>query len=137
MMFAKRVTQYLGRPFRKGGKSQEGYDCLGFVSTFLKDMGKNFPFEHGEWNLDNYSDFYTTDIEAAEAYMCEAFHTIGNEVKPERALAGDLIVVRHQNGRLFPAIYCGNGNAIASFLRAGVRVFALKDGNKIVLARRL
>jgi hypothetical protein len=52
-------------------------------------------------------------------------------------LAGDLVIVKHMNGGHFPAVYIGNGQAMASFIKAGVRTFALKNNNTVVMARRL
>jgi cell wall-associated NlpC family hydrolase len=136
-MFAKVVGKYLNKPFKRGGHHiKDGLDCYGFCFAVMREMGKTIPRKFGEWTLDNYYKLYISDVEEAERILFEAFDTIGEAVPPIKVIAGDLCIIRHQNGRHFPAIYIGNGNAMASFLDAGVRAFGLKN-NPIVKARRV
>ncbi len=137
--FAEIMLSYLGKPYARGAMGPAAYDCIGFVYAFLRDTGKGacFPHEFEDYSLETYPDLYERDREAAEQLMLRAFRTIGSEISPQAALAGDLLIVQHQNGGLFPAIYAGNSMGYASFLRAGVRAFNLDRDNKAIMARRL
>lgn len=137
MKFIDLMRSYLNKPFRKGGKDDRGYDCAGLVYAYCKAIGADFPTEFGGWTLDNYFQLYTTDTEGAEKLLCDCFSTIGEQVPRKKAVAGDIVVVHHQNGRLFPGVYIGNNQVIASFLRIGVKVIELDTLNYIYIARRV
>lgn len=131
------MKEYVGKPFLRGGRSIKGYDCIGFVYCYCLDIGAEFPTEYGDWDINNYHELYTRDEREAEDIMCRCFAGIGDEVAPQKVIAGDLVIVRHQNGRLFPGIFVGNNQVMASFIKSGVRPISIDAKNKIYMARRL
>jgi cell wall-associated NlpC family hydrolase len=137
--FADIIGSFLGKPFLRGGRGPDGYDCIGFVVAALADLGKPhaIPEAFGGWTLDTYPNLYDQNHLEAEALMIQAFRSIGKEINPHLAFAGDLIVVRHMNGHFFPAIYTGNNQAVASFLFADVRSFSLEKRLSLHMARRI
>jgi hypothetical protein len=85
--------------------------------------------------LTTYPDLVDADRPKAEALMMEAFSNIGEQVKVTEKLAGDLLAVRTGGGTIFPAVYIGNGHAMACFRRTGVQSFPVTD-EKIFAVRR-
>jgi len=51
---AVRASQFLGIPYKWGGKDLKGWDCSGFVSYVLEDMGYNSDFPDGSYNQYGY-----------------------------------------------------------------------------------
>lgn len=139
--FAERMGKYAGKPYSPNGVGPASYGCFGLVYAYLADIGAWRPSEcwtiSGTWTIRNYAELIEKDIAQAEAVMLAVFGAIGTSVIPSRRIAGDILVVRHQMGNLFPAICTGNGHALASFLRAGVRSFSLDERNTALIARRV
>jgi cell wall-associated NlpC family hydrolase len=135
--FAEITAGFIGRPFRKGGRSKEsGFDCVGFIYNFTLTRGKYFPDALGDIDLQNYPDFYTNHSDKIENALNDLFDSFGTEVTIGGKLPGDIMIVRHKNGNVFPAVYAGNGNGIASFLNVGVRLFPLDDKAYPIRIRR-
>jgi len=133
--FAERIGEYLGKPFRRGGRGPEDYDCYGFVHSFGRGMGWEIPEAQGDYTIDTWQDLYDRDPVAAEEIMIAALTGAGDPVESARIVAGDILVLRHPSGGRYPAVYAGGGLVAASFLGAGVRTIRF-DRRDIVLARR-
>jgi hypothetical protein len=135
------MQAYLGKPYARNGKGPEAYGCFGLIWRYCKDLGVAMPSEcwtlRGSWTIDNYGDLIDLDRPFAESVMWAVLERIGTPVKPALAVAGDVLVVRHHEGGIFPAIYSGNGHAIGAFLAADVRAFALDGENYAIAARRV
>ncbi|OPY78297.1 MAG: NlpC/P60 family protein [Syntrophorhabdus sp. PtaU1.Bin153] len=136
----ERLKKYRGIKFKYGGygPDNKGLDCLGFVYTFLTENGVTMPDALGEINKENYSQFYRENEDKADQALLDYFDTFGTEISPKAIIAGDVILVRHnKTGRLFPAIYGGNGIAVSSFIGRDVRSFAVGGDLPVVKARRV
>ncbi len=106
------MEQFLGKPFaHNGGSGKPGYDCMGLIYAYLIEMGiPDVPTSFQGITLDNYTDFYLADRAAANDLLLEFFDLLGEPVVSDHPLAGDLCVVRHEDGNLYPGIYAGNRN---------------------------
>jgi cell wall-associated NlpC family hydrolase len=135
MIFARKMDKYIGKPFVCGGTGDPGYDCFGMIYAWCQDNDITIEELDG-WTRENYCHRMMEEKEEAERIMLEVFAKTGQPVDPGKILAGDILVLKGNSGGLFPAIFCGNGRAISSFLTAGTRVFSMKD-IEIICARRV
>lgn len=131
------MKKYIDKPFVKGGIDERGYDCMGLVYAYCRDMGKPIPDSFGEITLDNYAEFYASDKVMVEKVLCEYFTTIGRAVNVKSIIAGDLLVMEIRDAGLFPAIYCGNCKFMTSYSDGGVRVYEFSDKVWPRVARRV
>lgn len=132
------IRKYRGIPFKYGGLTMEGLDCVGFIYRFYTDQGADMPASCEEADMQNYSTIYLKDEDRADELLLKYFDTFGVEVNPKEIIAGDAIIVRHSRShRLFPAVYGGNGLAVSSFLRAEVRTFSIDKSMPVIKARRV
>jgi cell wall-associated NlpC family hydrolase len=104
------MEQFIGKPYAVNGRGGDGYDCIGLVRAYLLELGCAFPDGYKGITLDNYTDFYLADRAAANDLLLEFFDLLGEPVVSDHPLAGDLCVVRHEDGNLYPGIYAGNRN---------------------------
>jgi len=135
--FAERMTKYVGKPFKKGGHDDRGYDCIGLIHRYCADEGHPLPDEFEGWTLESGPELFAKDPEAAGRILERLFKTIGEPVDPLRVVAGDLVLVRDMKDHLFPAIYTGNRHAVGAFIRRGVHGATLQDDTAVVAARRI
>lgn len=125
------TARYIGRPHAEIG-------CLDLCHRMLRELGRPVPDAVGGWGVANYRDLVRAQgIRSAQRIMLASFWRIGRGVPVRAALPGDLLVVMHRGGRVFPAVYVGRGTAVASFTRSGVRAFRLDRLNYPVMARRI
>jgi len=137
--FWKIIQRYNGKSFLSGGQGPDAYDCLGLILAILRELDKIGEIKIFDgYTIDNYHLFYQGDKDAADRELVKFYEQFGDHIEVYEKVAGDPIIVESKSGRLFPAIYVGNGNFIAAFTDVGVRVFPLKDTlMKCVKARRL
>lgn len=129
---AEITRKYIGKPFVE-------CSCLKFPYLFYLDCGvDSIQTEFGEWNIDNYMELFRVNKRLAFAEMVKAFKQIGSPTPINDLKIADLLVVyQPSNKGMFPAVYCGGYQAMASFLKTGVSMFQLDKGNKPVMARRI
>lgn len=130
------MEQFNGLPFAHNGHGRAGLDCMGLIHAYLTEMGtENLVDEFRGITLDNYTNFYLTDREAANQVLLDLFDVLGSPVDISAALAGDIMIVKDETGTLYPAIFAGNGNIMSAFAALGVRVVPLEK-RQIIKARR-
>lgn len=130
------MEQFNGLPFAHNGHGRAGFDCMGLIHAYLTEMGtENLVDEFRGITLDNYTNFYLTDREAANQVLLDLFDVLGCPVDISASLAGDIMIVRGAVDSLFPAIYAGNGNIMSAFADRGVRVVPLEQ-RQIIKVRR-
>jgi len=135
--FADTIKNFLGVPFKEGGTSPDGYDCLGAVARICQKRDLNFPEEFGKWNIENYRELYKNGSKEYVPVMIDFFDSFAKRVNVNRIVTGDLLLIRQIDDTKFPAIYTGSRNAITSFIRTGVSVFHLDDFNRADMAWRI
>lgn len=136
--FADYTGQFTNKPFAEGGIGPTHYDCMGLVYAFFVGQNKNIPCEFGEYTTINYSDLFKKDKIMAIKQMFRFFDSFAEKIEVYEKLAGDLVMVRMvSEDRLFPAIYVGNGNIMATYYDCGVKVMSCKEPVKIVRAWRI
>lgn len=135
--FAEIVGSFLRSPYKAGGVSSEGYDCLGFVCRLCQACGRVFPENFGAFDKDNYRELYMTYPKKATQVMLEFFDSFAERIDLNRIVAGDLVVIKQNIDVLFPAVYTGSGKAVSSFINSGVTVFPTNELCQIKIAWRL
>ena len=124
------TTKYIGLPFSECG-------CIDFVYRFLRDCGADIPKSFESVSVDTYMELVHKNKKLAEATMVRAFKTIGTKIPVNNSKTGDLLIIMQPNKTMYPAIYIGGGDAMASFIRIGVSVFGLSEKDKPIMARRV
>lgn len=130
-------ARYIGKPYKHGGKGDDGFSCLYFVYEILRALGKadNLVLEVDGVSLDHYEAFAATSSQRQiRDKLVKAFALQGDEV--DRPKIGDLLVLQNELGEYFPAVYIGGGNVAASFFNCGVQAAALRSF-KVVTIRRV
>jgi cell wall-associated NlpC family hydrolase len=130
------VGQYIGKPFKPGGRGDDGWGCIELCHAILTDMGKNPPNSVGDVSLDDYLDKTAYDVEQQHVLLLSVAHDLGREVPIDNLMPGDGIVIKTSRGGVGVALYLGQGKAITSTPGKGVIVFTIDDSNAILMARR-
>jgi len=138
MKFADALSPFIGKPFRPGGTGPESYDCVGLCWAVLRALGKDVPDEYAGWSIRDaaYAEWAEKDRQAADALVREMMGIVGEAVDPGFILPGDLILVDFAGLAETLAVYCGNGAALTSTPKTGVRAFNLSRKMRVVAARR-
>ncbi len=140
MTLADVIKKVLGKPFKEGGTTDAGYDCIGLCWKIAKEMGKDIP---DEWAGYKVGDETYARLEGSELLreLLGFFAAVGEPVPTDFIVAGDWILCKSTlvPETYFPAVYGGNGNFIASYRgTTGVRVYSLRGvGVEVVRAVRL
>jgi cell wall-associated NlpC family hydrolase len=142
LIFHELMTQYKGKPYSVNGYGPDSYGCFGLVYAYLKDCGVKVPTScwtiRGTWTIENYGSLIRQDLKYAESVMDAIYDVIGEPAPVSSPLAGDILICRNEVTKgTFPAIYVGNGNALAAILNDKVRVFGIDRHNTIVAVRRI
>ena len=84
--YEKIAREFLGIPYRHGGRDRKGLDCLGLVYLFYKKLGINLPAGDGQPYT---NDWYKSDPER----LFRGLQRVGREVnlKTEPLQALDLV----------------------------------------------
>ena len=130
------MERFNWKPFAHNGSGRDGFDCMGLITAYLRELEYDLPQSFQGITLENYTDFYLGDRQAAHAILLEFMDHYGEAVDVGSQIAGDLIVVKNDQDLLFPAIYAGNGNIMMVAQDVGVRVIALGKRRTIVKVRR-
>ncbi len=110
-------------------------NCIGFCHDFLEEAtGRDVPDTFGDLTIENHYQRWREDKAGTEAKLVEAVKAYTKPQHPDRPQLLDLLVVEIRDAGLTPAVYVGNGNAIACFIKTGVTVFNLDKNNRIVVA---
>jgi hypothetical protein len=128
MKLSELTKEWIGTPFAE-------ISCIGFAHDFLEEAtGETIPDTFGELSVDNYREAWRKDPAEVEAKMLEAIKacTFEHNIRFPKLL--DLLVIEIKGHGLIPAVYVGNGNAIACFIKTGVTVFNIDAYNRIVWA---
>ncbi len=127
MNLAEITSRYVGAPFKLGGQSfEDGFDCFSLAFHLARDLGKDPPAEFGELTLDNYSNLYALDEQAAVDSMIEYAEKNFREVPAASAFVGDLLIMADNQGGRFAALHAGNNYIISSFQNLGVSIAKLR-----------
>lgn len=128
MILSELTRKWLDTPYEKTS-------CLKFVHSFLEEAtGRSLPDSFEELSIRNFYGYWRADPRAAEIKLCEAVRHYTQPSNPKIPKLLDVLVVRVKDDGLTPAVYVGNGNAIACFIKTGVTVFNLDENNKAIIA---
>ena len=105
----KTAKQYLGAPYKYGGKSlTNGIDCVQYVRQMFAKYGISIPNKHSQ------------------------IHKVGKGVSLENIQPGDIVCYTHH-----VAIYIGNGKVINATRKKGVAISNLHMNKKLITIRRV
>jgi cell wall-associated NlpC family hydrolase len=130
------VGQYLGQPFKSGGRGDGGWGCIELCHAILTDMGKNPPNSAKDVTLDDYLDKTAYDIGKQHELLLTVANDLGREVPLDQLMPGDGLLIKTSKGGVGVSLYLGQGKAITSTPGKGVIVFSLDNNNSVIMARR-
>jgi cell wall-associated NlpC family hydrolase len=129
LRLAKVAAKFVGAPYRLGGRSRnEGYDCLSLVLGLAEEWGIRIPEGFEGIEAGTYPAYWESDPESAKAMLIRFAASLGGEVLPHHAFAGDLLVLRP---RLQPEIvilglHAGGDLVLSAFTDLGVALLSLR-----------
>lgn len=101
----------LGRPYEKGARGPDTFDCWGAVVEAARRMGASLPV----WS--------TADWDAPGQYArfeAERAKHVWSPIKEHGLQQGDVGIARRETGACHACIYVGGGMVLHSERRAGV-----------------
>lgn len=117
------LEQLIGKPYKANGYGPDGYDCYGMIHDYLTRIGAKTISCWGDVTIDNYTDYYQADRQAANVLLMEVFEQLGEAVDINDRIAGDLVIMENTKTKdLYPGIYAGNGNVALALIDRGVMV---------------
>ena len=135
--FAEITGKYINKSFKE-------YSCMGFLYAFYTELGVFVPNSFEDLTLDNYASSYKKDPRETQIRMLKLIRSLGKPSKATLPHLADLLVIAQNTTRkgvikpgLFPAVYVGKGQAISSFIGAGVTTFELDKNQRPIVARRM
>lgn len=105
------------------GDTDKGWDCLSLIMEFYRQLGVTLPVEHRGINISNYADVWKGGGGRAEFF--EYLTAIGEEIEPNYAILGDLMIFDYGNNCVAPGIYLGNGTVLCAYEK-GIFVIPLR-----------
>jgi hypothetical protein len=131
------MEQFKGIPFAHNGHGRNGIDCMGLIHAYLSEMGtEGLVDEFCGITLNNYSDFYRMVPREAFQVLIDLFDILGSPVEVNAKIAGDIVLIKRDDGTYFPGIYAGNSNVMVATEGIGVRVRPIGKNMQIIKARR-
>lgn len=135
--FAEITQSYISRPFRE-------CSCIGMLHQIYREMGITLPTTYDGMTIENYMDHYRDDPRGTQIKLLALIRSLGEQSSATLPHMFDLLVIAQNTNRknvvkpgFFPAIYVGQGNAMASFLGSGVLKFQLDHNQRAIVARRV
>ena len=135
--FAATTAKYIGKPFKD-------FSCMGFLHAFYTDLGIDVPDKFEDLSLDNYMRRFIRDPYHTQITLLKMVRSLGKPSSARFPHLGDLLVVSQRTTRagvirpgFLPAVYCGRGHAMSSFLKLGVAAFRLDANSRVIVARSL
>lgn len=119
-------NKFLGAPYKLGGQSKrEGFDCFSFIYCFYKELGFDMPDGIDGVSATDYMDLWERDEEAAKKVMWNYINTFTDLISISNMAFGDIVVIKLENGNLYPSIYGGNDKIVLSEMDRGIVVYSL------------
>lgn len=101
-------------------------DCFRLCYDFIVENGTELPDGIGNVTIHNYARLFKDDPQKAIHTMIRFMETNLEEIKPNQAFAGDILLLRLNGSHPFLAIHGGNGNIISATEEYGVRTTPIK-----------
>ena len=134
-MFIKKISPFIDKPYKAGGTSIEGFDCLGLTVRLLNRLGKYPPESMGELDVSNYWKPFEKEPDKIRGAMEAYFDSFARRIEPAYCLAGD-IVVCEVAGNHFCGLYGGNALVITVLTNEKVRPVRIGSKIRIITAWR-
>jgi len=127
MNLAIMTAKYVGTPYKLGGWSrEEGFDCLSLMLSIADDRGIEVPEEFEGVTRETYAELWETNKKKAERLLFKFAASLGQEIPPHRAFAGDLLIAKSKaDGSLVLAIHAGQSLMLSAFTDTGVDLVGL------------
>ena len=125
MRMVEATKEYIGVPYKLGGRSKRGIDCFWLIVDMMKKQGKSLPedLKVGKYNLGNYTKLFSPDTSLEERKLIIAgfFEKYFDEINPGRAFVGDMALLETR-GMVAAGVLVGNDNVMLMFETSGVKV---------------
>lgn len=127
------TARFVGAPYRLGGqRPAEGLDCLSLILEAARHRRIPVSDEFEGVTRETYAELWETDREGAKKKLLRFVLSLGEEIPPSMAFAGDLLIIKPKKGgngrdRSVLGIHAGNDLVLSSFTDAGVRLANLQD----------
>lgn len=129
---AKITAQLVGKPYKLGAR-KNGLDCTSLILEFATLSGMPIPEEWEGFTARNYAKFYREKPEEAMEVLACWITSIGKEIPPCRAFAGDILVMKMKRRHLaempgfFLGIHGGQDRILAVTEKRGVTLVPIRD----------
>ena len=136
---AELTSKLVGSPYKLGGHGiNDGFDCYSLFLAACDFWGVKVPAEFEGLSVENYPERFVNDPDGTKEILFRFLDSLGRQIKPSRAFAGDLLVttVKGGNGKLGIGLHAGNDSILASYLEKGVAIMPLRAYN-IIKAYRM
>nr|BDD43792.1 tail assembly protein [Spirochaetaceae bacterium] len=123
----KRINQYIGIPYREGGRDLTGTDCWGLAVLVLGEVyGIRLPSLTGEYSHD--------DREELERFVDTTKATVKAHVT-ESPEPGDLVVLKYRGRSTHIGVYVGDGLVLHNV--GGTHTSRIERADSPGIARRI
>ena len=123
--FNELIQKYRGIPYKLGSiDPEEGLDCLSFIWSFYRDMGKVLPTFFMGVDKETYAKVWEEDREEAKRLFIAYLRANLEEVEAYKQ--GDILVVE-QGEKFIVGIYVQMGNILYADPRVGIVLLPLSS----------
>ena len=140
LKLSKLTARYVGTPYRLAGQNTvEGLDCLTLVLSLARDLMVPVPAQFEGSDGKNHAELWTQDSERAKARFIRFVKTLGPELPPHRAFAGDLLILKgKETGDTVVALHAGGDVALTAWTDVGCHLIntRLFDIKRVINWRR-
>jgi len=123
--FAELVAKFLDVPYKLGGMSFKGMDCVSFIYLFNKLYGVDLPEGLGSYKFIDYQEIYKKMGAKGKEIFADYIRSFTKEAdKPQK---GDILIMKNNSGEYMFAIFIGNNNILFNDVKLGNIVLPLSS----------
>jgi len=122
LKMAERTSKVVGTPYKLGEeKPGVGFDCLSLLHHMGTKAGFEVPTEFEGYTMETYKEFWNRDKKGAMEVFTRLIASLGEEIKPAFAFAGDLLIVKSKRTKAISmGLHAGGDKVLTVFEDAGV-----------------
>ena len=112
-------------------------DCLQLLRSVVQSQGGTFPEKFEGITLETYADYWNNERERAKRTLFRLLSTLGKEILPGFAFAGDILVLRDRgDSKKIVGFHGGGSNVFSAFTDVGIQIINV-DAYEIIRAYRV
>ena len=138
LRLAELTSRLVGAPYKLGGHGVDtGFDCYSLLLAACDFWNTEVPRAFDGLTVDNYPERFRADPDGTKQILFKALASMGKEIKPSEAFAGDILVTSTKGTNFFGVgIHAGGDSILATYLERGVQIMPLR-GYNIIKAYRV